>query len=661
LIYSKSLGNEVIIKENFMYNRKKGSIHLKISKTKFFNYIRCNRYVALEEITYQRDKAVVSFDESLEDLYTQELEEKKMDLLRSLFDNLSYEESDFEEDNDFDPLLDNEGTELIRLLQPQYEMIEQMTAIKVKELFGGTIISDRNTFQQKYIETEIDGFHFFAFLDTFQEDNQISRIIETKASTSNKFVSKGYTVNKEKVSIFSEDSNGIYRLKGELGIDVDEEKYKKQKEKLLDKFDGAGKYVYDLAYQRFIDEQSNKSNKQKVYYLAVLNHQYIYDGKKDNSGRPIYNPMEIISLIDLTQITKDLQPIIRDEVNRIINRLNMMQAAPVPMGKHCQKDKATRECPFIDICLNDKKVPKKNSLFTYRNYSRGFSENRYIKKSPKHDVYDLIDEGITNLLDIPREWLSEIQKIQYDVIGSGQPHIEKEMIKEGIKSLKYPLYHLDFESFASPLPRYVGEKPYQQSLFQFSLHIEHKNEVIDKDDNFYYLAQDHEDHREDLVKKMIEYIPMNEGNIIVYNKGFESGRINELIQLFPQYENHLSSIRERIFDLLYLIRAGDKFYEQLGFSNEQRKTLIYYDENFQRSYSIKQVLPVFVPELSYKNLEEVQNGQQAQIAYYKMPHLADSERVKTYNNMLEYCKQDTWAMLLILEKLRVISEIKKLS
>ena len=44
----------------------------------------------------------------------------------------------------------------------------------------------------------------------------------------------------------------------------------------------------------------------------------------------------------------------------------------------------------------------------------------------------------------------------------------KNKIIDGLKQLKYPIYHLDFETFPCPLPRYSGEKPYTQSVFQFS-------------------------------------------------------------------------------------------------------------------------------------------------------------------------------------------------
>ncbi len=627
---------------------------MKISKTKFFEYVRCNRYPALEEITYQRDKAVISFDESLEDLYTQEIKLKKKELLESLYENLDYSEQDFEEDQEFDPLSDDESTKLINLLQPQYDLIEEMSAKKVKTLFDGQVIHEKDTFRQKYIQTEMDGFVFFAFLDTFQEDEKVVRIIETKASTSNKFYKLGYKDKGEHISIFKEQENGILKLKQELQIDVNEEKYQKNIQKMFNKYDDVGKYVYDLAYQRYVLENSKQTSKELEYYLAVLNRNFVFNGQLDKDSKPIYDPNEIMTLIDLTSVTGMLQPIIKEEIKTIINRLNTMQAQPVPIGKHCQKDKAHRECPFLSVCLKDKHVPEKNSLFVYRNSHHGFTENRAVKNSPKHDIYDLINEGMTESLDIPREWLSKKQQIQYDVINTKIPHIEKDMIKKGIEKLKYPLYHLDFESFASPLPRYKGEKPYQQSLFQFSLHIEHKHQMIDKNDNISFLADDHKDHREELVKKLIDAIPMDNGNVIVYNKGFESGRISELIELFPQYEKHLSDIKRRIFDLLYLVRGNEDFYKDLDFDKDRIDTLVFYDESLQRSYSIKQVLPIFVPELDYKKLKEVQNGQQAQIAYFLIPYQTESERLKTYYNMLEYCKQDTWAMVKILSKLRKI-------
>ena len=63
-------------------------------------------------------------------------------------------------------------------------------------------------------------------------------------------------------------------------------------------------------------------------------------------------------------------------------------------------------------------------------------------------------------------------KIQKQATITGTPYIDKEKIKVGLRQIKYPIYHLDFETFPCPLPRFKGERPYTQSVFQFSLHIQ---------------------------------------------------------------------------------------------------------------------------------------------------------------------------------------------
>ena len=52
-------------------------------------------------------------------------------------------------------------------------------------------------------------------------------------------------------------------------------------------------------------------------------------------------------------------------------------------------------------------------------------------------------------------------------------------------NLEYPIYHLDFETFPCPIPRFFGEKPYTQSCFEFSLHIEKEEGICDiEKDNY---------------------------------------------------------------------------------------------------------------------------------------------------------------------------------
>lgn len=63
-------------------------------------------------------------------------------------------------------------------------------------------------------------------------------------------------------------------------------------------------------------------------------------------------------------------------------------------------------------------------------------------------------------------------------------------------------------------------------------------------------------------------------------------------------------------------------------------------------------MPVFAPHLDYANLDEVHNGLDAQAAFMRLKYLEGKAFDETYKNMIEYCKQDTWAMFEIMQGLR---------
>ena len=55
---------------------------------------------------------------------------------------------------------------------------------------------------------------------------------------------------------------------------------------------------------------------------------------------------------------------------------------------------------------------------------------------------------------------------------NGTTHIDIEEIRNFTNGLIYPLYFLDFETIGSAVPKYNGSRPYQQLVFQYSLHIQ---------------------------------------------------------------------------------------------------------------------------------------------------------------------------------------------
>lgn len=616
------------------YNTSKGDV-MKISKTRFINYIRCNRYAALEEIYRDKSKAVVSFtdDPELEDLMGEENREKVSFLMDDMYDE--NDEDQLEKD---DPQLET--------MLPYYNQIEIESGKHIQKRFDGNVTYSLDTYQQKRFEYQHEGFRFYCFLDGYQEDNSQIRVFEVKATTSKKFMDMTFkNEDKDKKPVFAYDESGILRLREELFEDINQD-YHSKVDNLKNRLSKAGRYIYDISYQRYVLENSYKASKPISYYLVVLNSEYIHDGKVDQSNQPVYGE-NLVVLIDVTKLTQDMMSIIDNDVNSVIQRLNTMNANPVKLGPHCQR-KDTRQCMFYPICY--KHLPQKNNIFTYLNGHIGFKDENNIK----HERFDLLNEGYIEAVDIPVNWLNRADnQVQRQVIESHVPYVMKSKINAGISALKYPIYHLDFETFPCPLPRFKGEKPYSQSLFQFSIHIEHEPGQCDKDtDNYGYIATKHIDLRKELVESMLSVIKDDGGSIMVYNQSFEQTRLKEMAELFPEHRERLLDMVDRLFDLMHLLKGNQKLYKNLGFDEEEAKGINYYHHDLNGSYSIKKVLPIFSP-LTYDNLG-VKNGTEALVCYARFP-VMDEETFKVkYNELYEYCKQDTWAMVEILNKLRQI-------
>lgn len=594
---------------------------MKISKTGFINLIRCDRFAALEEINRNKEDSIVTFSENLDDLMTTENINKR---------NLLLEEIEAQED---EPTNSD-------VMQSYYNEVEYLTARAVKHYFDGELIYDANTFKQARYNAEVEGYQFYCFLDGLLHADDGVKVFETKATTTRKFLD----MEVKKEPIFIRDSDGILKLKRDLGYDVDKA-YDKKEASFFDRYSEVGRYVYDLAFQRFVMERSKGFDKTKNnrYYLAILSSEYVFDGKYDEYGKAVY-PIEIIDFIDFTEITERYMPIIENDAKIVTKRLNTMNANPTLLGKHCQVKK-NRECKYKDICF--KALPDNVSLLNYIDNHCGFKA-----ADKKHETYDLLNAGKVHMLDIPRDWLNrENNQIQYDVVKYKEPYYNKEKMIAGINEIKYPIYHLDFESFPCPLPRFKGEKAYSQSLFQFSIHVEREPGVCDKEkDHYSFLAKDHSDVREELIKEMLNVIKPDGGTILVYNISFEKTRIRELGNLYPQYAARLEDISNRLFDLIYIVRTNGPLYRSLGYSDRDSKNINYYHENLGGSYSIKKVLPLFT-NLSYASLN-IANGEEAYVAYANFPKLDEETFKQTYDDLVEYCQQDTWAMVEVLNGLR---------
>ncbi len=591
---------------------------LNITKSKFMEYIRCRRFPALNEIYKRKD-----MDDAMKDRF--------YDIIDSL------ENFDFNGDEDFlEPDLEH-----LQVMMPYYSEVEVLAARKVMSEWSGETKYGTKYGTQKLFLREHNNFNLMCYVDIYNKDGKNVNIIEVKATTSNKYLSMGFTENKTRIPLFYRGDDGIIRLSEERDPSLlDNPKYTKKREQLKDRFSGPGVYVTDLAFQRFVVEEDIKDAK---YYLGVLNHEYEFDGTYFE-GEPVYTN-DSTSFIDLTKITKEMMPRMEVDIDVVIERIMNEDESRVHLGKHCQLKKQ-RQCIYKDICFD--RFPEKNSILMYINKHHGFKDEEGVK----HELFDLIEEGYYTMESIPHEWLTRRNnQIQRDCAITKKPFFDLDKLRDGIKQIKYPIYHLDFESFPCPLPRFKGERAYMQSLFQFSLHIEKEPGVCDKElDHYEFLCEDHNDNRLELVKKMIEYIKPDGGSVLVYNQAFEKTRIKELAKFFPEYSEELLEINTRLFDLMHIVKTNSTMYEDLGYSSDRSKQVNYYSEELYGSYSIKKVLPIF-SNLTYKGMV-VGNGMEAVYAYAGYPALNEDELKETLSALSKYCQQDTWAMVEILDELR---------
>jgi hypothetical protein len=135
------------------------------------------------------------------------------------------------------------------------------------------------------------------------------------------------------------------------------------------------------------------------------------------------------------------------------------------------------------------------------------------------------------------------------------------------------------------------------------------------------------------------------GHVVVWHKGFECNRNLEVAKRVPSAANFMKDINNRIFDL-----------------EEVFKKQYYVHKDFKGSSSIKKVLPVLVPDLSYKELD-IREGGSAADAWDKLvsagrrSDLKNRERSdleeadKIIHALREYCKLDTYAMYAIWREL----------
>lgn len=369
-------------------------------------------------------------------------------------------------------------------------------------------------------------------------------------------------------------------------------------------------YYHDAAFQCYV--LNRLGYKVRSCNIVHINNQYEREGDLD-----------INELFIVEDITTDAMLLRRDVEANIDEIREYMKQDKEPMddiGEHCF---SPYSCGFFGYCSRHLPTPNIFDVAGARTSTKFKCYRKGIVSFEELNTCDLLSGA-------------QYKQIEHELFNY-PPYIDAESIRGFMKNISYPLYFLDFESFQPAIPLYDHSHPFEQIVFQYSLHyIEDENGELKHKE---FLAYPGEDPRRKLAEQLCTDIPMNVCTT-AYNMGFEKGRIRGLAEIFPDLRDHLMNIHDHIVDLMVPF---------------QKKW--YYCRAMQGSYSIKYVLPALFPNdpsLDYHNLEGVHNGGEASETFAKMATMNEDEIEVMRGHLLKYCGLDTYAMVKVWEKLKEI-------
>ena len=306
---------------------------------------------------------------------------------------------------------------------------------------------------------------------------------------------------------------------------------------------------------------------------------------------------------------KDLLPQVPGWVAQSIEALAGSEP-DIDVGPHCT---TPFPCPFVDHCSP---APPEYPVTLLPGRGK--------------IVDELLAEGITDVRDIPEGRLTRpMHQRVYKATVTGEPYVAPELATK-LNGLAFPRYYLDFETIQFPIPIWADTHPYEQLPFQWSCHIETADGALRHEE---FLDITGEAPMRACAEKLIDSLGRC-GPILIYSP-FERRVIGQLGKRFPDLKPRLDALLNRLVDLLPVVKHH------------------YYHPAMKGSFSIKAVLPVVAPYLSYEELGDVKDGVAAQVAFEEAidPATEASRRQQIQQELLAYCALDTLAMVELVRSL----------
>jgi predicted RecB family nuclease len=297
-----------------------------------------------------------------------------------------------------------------------------------------------------------------------------------------------------------------------------------------------------------------------------------------------------------------------------------MLGGPLPdvqIGNHCS---APYECPFVERCWPVLPPHHVSTLYAMRQRALELDEDGY------HTIHDLPEDVV----------LRAIADRQRRAVQAGRVIVEPGLA-QALEAFVPPIAFLDFETIGLAVPVWNGCHPYESVPVQFSCHVVQPDGDVT---HHAWLAEGPEDPRPALAERLVAACA-GARTVVAYNAQFERRCLQQLADSVPDLATPLREIAARLIDLLPIVRN------------------YVYHPDFGGSFSMKNVLPALVPELSYDGLQ-IADGQSASLELVRLLFHGDAlepgARERERSEVLQYCHQDTWGLVKVLERLRHWSE-----
>lgn len=366
-------------------------------------------------------------------------------------------------------------------------------------------------------------------------------------------------------------------------------------------------HIVDIAFQASVLRRSNIPVGK--YFHMRLNKEYVRAGDLDLQS--------LFIIEDVSEQVKECLPNVEEKMEIARQYLNQENEP----GGGCECVYAVRSNHCATFPHTNPKIPE------YSIHDIANIRKKKLVALMEKNVY-----GIGEIEDSDEFEFSDKQKNQIQAYRLNKPVIDTELIRRELALLTFPLYFFDYEAYGPAIPAFNGYSPYKHIPFQFSLHVLRTPESAPE--QYEYLHTELSDPSEAIANALEKHIVG--GTTVVWYAPYEKRIDKEIGLRLPQYKDFFERINSSIYDL------RDVFFNQHYIHND-----------FKGKTSIKKVLPVIAPELSYDGLE-IQGGADASKAWWEMvgPCTPDAKRQEIERNLREYCGRDTYALYVIWKHLK---------